>query len=90
MTWRPPSHSAILRLGGQQQQLVAALTHFHYDQIIFEFDRTTEGLQVMSRITGKGTEGTKTPIDLTIRYNGLEEAFNAYLGTTLRVRSSSD
>jgi hypothetical protein len=78
------------RLKGQQQQLIAALTHFHYDQIVFEFERTADGLQVMSRITGKGTEGTKTPIDLSIRYNGLEEALNAYLGTTLRVRSSGD
>lgn len=78
------------RLRGQQQQLIAALTHFRYDQIVFDFVRTDEGLQVMSRVTGRGTEGTKTPIDLTIRYNGLEEALNAYLSTTLRVRSSGD
>ncbi|MBC8107028.1 MAG: YdbH domain-containing protein [Anaerolineae bacterium] len=78
------------RFKGQQQQLIAALTHFHYDQIVFDFDRTDEGLQVTSRITGRGTEGVKAPIDLTIRYNGLEEALNAYLSTTLRVRSSGD
>lgn len=78
------------RLRGQKEQLIAALMNFRYDQIVFEFERTADGLQVMSRITGRGTKGTKTPIDLTIRYNGLEEALNAYLGTTLRVRSSED
>jgi hypothetical protein len=78
------------RLKGQKDQLIAALTHFHYDQIIFDFSRTEGGLSVMSHITGHGTQGTKTSIDLTTRYNGLEEALNAYLGTTLRVRSSDD
>lgn len=78
------------RLKGQKEQLVAALTNFRYDQIVFDFQRTEQGLSVTSRITGRGTQGTNTPIDLTIRYNGLEEALNTYLGTTLRVRSSSD
>jgi len=78
------------RLKGQKDQLIAALTHFHYDQIVFNFERTEAGLSVTSQITGRGTQGTKTPIDLNIRYNGLEDALNAYLGTTLRVRSSGD
>src|SRR5688572_5144099 len=35
------------RLRGQEQQLVAALKHFHYDLIVFEFERMPDGLQVM-------------------------------------------
>jgi hypothetical protein len=78
------------RLRGQEGQLVEALSNFQFDQILFDFQRTTDGLKVVTRFSGRGLRGLKTPLDLTVNYSGLEEALNAYLGTELRVKNSGD
>ena len=78
------------RLRGQEQQLIDALTDFQFEQILFDFQRTSDGLKVVTRFSGRGLRGLKTPLDLTVNYTGLEEALNAYLGTELRVKNSGD
>lgn len=74
------------RLKGQEQQLVAALTHFKYDEIAFVFQRTQTGLSIETKISGRGTQGLKTPLDLTVHFQGLEQLLNSYLRATQRVK----
>jgi hypothetical protein len=74
------------RLRGQEQQLVAALTHFRYDEIAFVFRRTDSGLSIESKIRGRGSQGLKTPLDLTFHFQGLEQILNAYLRATQGVQ----
>jgi hypothetical protein len=74
------------RLRGQEQQLIAALTHFRYDEIAFVFRRTDSGLSIESKISGRGAQGIKTPLDLTVHFQGLEQILNTYLRATQGVK----
>jgi hypothetical protein len=65
---------------------VAALTHFQYDEIAFVFQRTQTGLSIETRISGRGTQGLKTPLELTVHFQGLEQLLNSYLRATQRVK----
>jgi hypothetical protein len=78
------------RLQGQRDQIMAALQNFHYDEIVFEFQMTERGLEVASRLAGRGMKGTKTPLDVTIRHVGLEDAINAYLVAKFGVKTTAE